>query len=85
LGAVGLAVSVPSAPGFLGTYQLAYREVLVRYGVDPATALAVGLLVWLVFWITFIVQGFFALRAGHGHLVDLTSPGSGKDRSPHRR
>ena len=84
LGATGVAVAIPSAPGFFGPYQLAFKEVLERFGVDPATALAIGLLVWLVFWLTFIVQGFLVVRLSHASLVELTRP-AGKDPSPSRR
>ena len=45
LGAVGVAVAIPSAPGFFGTYQLAFKTVLEQFGVDSATALALGLVV----------------------------------------
>ncbi len=84
LGATGVAVAIPSAPGFFGPYQLAFKEVLERFGVDPATALAIGLLVWVVFWVTFVVQGFIALRMGRLSLREILSP-AGKDPAAGRR
>lgn len=63
LAATGVAVSLPSAPGFFGPYQLAFKEVLVRFDVDPATALAVGMMVWVVFWATFVLHGFLVVGA----------------------
>lgn len=72
LGAVGVAVAVPSAPGFLGTYQLAFKAVLERFGVDPSTALALGLLVWLVFWLTLTLAGLAVLRLRGTSLGELT-------------
>jgi hypothetical protein len=72
LGAVGVAVAIPSAPGFIGPYQLAFKAVLVRFGVDPATSLAVGMLVWFVFWVTLTLQGLLVLRSSHIHLSDIT-------------
>jgi hypothetical protein len=48
LAAIGVAVALPSAPGFVGTYQLAFKAVLEPLGVDPATALAMGIVVWVV-------------------------------------
>ncbi len=72
LGAVGAAVAVPSAPGFIGPYQLAFKAVLVRLGVDPATALAMGVLVWFIFWLTLTLQGLLVLRAAHTSLSELT-------------
>ena len=81
LGATGAAVALPSAPGFFGPYQLAYKEVLVHFGVDPATALAAGLLVWLVFWLTFILQGLLVVRLGPTALREII-PAAGKDPTP---
>ncbi len=71
LGAVGVAIALPSAPGFIGPYQLAFKTVLVRLGVEPATALAMGVLVWTVFWITLTLQGFVMLRGSGLSLSDL--------------
>lgn len=71
LGAVGVAVAIPSAPGFIGPYQLAFKAVLVRLGVDPATALAMGVLVWFVFWLTLTLQGLFFLRSSRRSLTEL--------------
>lgn len=71
LGAVGAAVAIPSAPGFIGPYQLAFKAVLVHFGVEPATALAMGVLVWFVFWVTLTLQGLVVLRSGHTSLSEL--------------
>jgi uncharacterized membrane protein YbhN (UPF0104 family) len=71
LAVVGVAVAIPSAPGFFGPYQLAFKAVLVRLGVDPATALAVGLLVWFVFWVTLTVLGLVVLRMRRTSLGEL--------------
>lgn len=71
LGAVGVAVALPSAPGFIGPYQLAFKAVLVRFGVEPATALAMGVLVWFAFWLTLTLQGLFFLRASNRSLSEL--------------
>jgi len=71
LGAVGVAVAIPSAPGFIGPYQLAFKAVLVRFGVDPATALAMAVMVWFVFWLTLTLQGLLVLRSTHTSLSEL--------------
>ena len=71
LGAVGVAVALPSAPGFIGPYQLAFKAVLVRFGVEPATALAMGVLVWFAFWLTLTLQGLFFLRRSNRSLAEL--------------
>ena len=71
LAAVGVAVAIPSAPGFFGTYQLAYSSVLERFGVTPTEALALGLLVWFVFWITLVALGMLVLRSQRTSLGEL--------------
>ncbi len=78
LAAVGVAVAIPSTPGFFGTYQLAFNSVLERFGVSPAEALAMGLLVWFVFWITLVALGLLVLRSQRTSLGELTLH-AGKD------
>jgi uncharacterized protein (TIRG00374 family) len=73
LGAVGVAVAIPSAPGFIGPYQLAFVTVLVRFGVDKPTALAMGVLAWIAFWVTLTLQGLVVLRSTHTSLSELAS------------
>lgn len=94
LTAVGLAVAVPSAPGFFGPYHLACREALGLFGVDKDAALAMGTLVHAVFWLTMVLAGLAVLRLRrtslteleqHGSLDDLAPAGSGKDPAPGRR
>lgn len=71
LAAVGVAVALPSAPGFIGPYQLAFQAVLVRFGVDPAEALAMGVLVWAAFWLTLTVQGIVVLRLSRTTIAEM--------------
>ena len=84
LSAVGVAVTIPSAPGFFGVYQVAFIAVLKPMGVDDATCLALGLLVWLVFWCTYTFQGLIVLRVGGISFAELTAA-SGKDYTTDRR
>ncbi|MCG8592204.1 MAG: flippase-like domain-containing protein [Proteobacteria bacterium] len=84
LAALGVAVAIPSAPGFVGPYQLAFVEVLERFGVDGATALAMGALVWFVFWISFVGNGVAVLRFGGISLAEITRA-PGKDPTTARR
>ncbi|MEE2672346.1 MAG: lysylphosphatidylglycerol synthase transmembrane domain-containing protein [Myxococcota bacterium] len=77
LGAVGVAVAIPSAPGFFGTYQLAFKTVLEQFGVESATALALGLVVWFVFWAALTVAGLAVMRSGGTRLRDLTRRAQG--------
>jgi uncharacterized protein (TIRG00374 family) len=69
LTAVGIAVAIPSAPGFFGPYHLACRAALTRFGVPQAQALAVGTLAHGIFWVTVTALGLWVLRS-HGSSLD---------------
>jgi hypothetical protein len=71
LAAIGVAVALPSAPGFIGPYQLAFQAVLIRFGVEPAVALAMGVLVWAAFWVTLTLQGILVLRASRITIAEM--------------
>jgi uncharacterized membrane protein YbhN (UPF0104 family) len=59
---VGIAVALPSAPGFFGPYHYAARLALGRFGLADSTALAVGTLAHATFWVIVTCAGFVALR-----------------------
>ncbi len=69
--AVGMAVAIPSAPGFFGTYHAACKLALEPFGVSPETAVALGTLVHGVFWLTLTLLGLAVLRFGKTSLSDL--------------
>ncbi len=71
LGALGAAVAIPSAPGSIGPYQLAFTAVLVPFGVAKPTALAMGIVVWWVYWLTLTLQGLVYLALGKGSPFEL--------------
>ena len=71
LSAVGVAVALPSAPGFFGLYHTACRLVLERFGVSAETSVAIGTLCHAVFWITMIAIGAWALRGQRTRLSEL--------------
>jgi hypothetical protein len=60
-----MAVAIPSAPGFFGTYHAACRLALEPLGVAPEDAVALGTLVHGVFWITLTLLGLAVLRSRH--------------------
>jgi uncharacterized protein (TIRG00374 family) len=62
LAAIGVGVALPSAPGFFGPYQLACRLALEPFGVNDATAVALGILFNVVFWVTLTSLGLAVLR-----------------------
>jgi hypothetical protein len=60
--AVGVAVALPSAPGFFGIFHAACRFALERFGVGPETAVAAGTLIHGVMWLTLTGLGLPVLR-----------------------
>jgi uncharacterized protein (TIRG00374 family) len=60
--AVGVAVALPSAPGFFGIFHMACRFALVSFGIAPATAVAAGTLLHGVMWVTLTMSGLLVLR-----------------------
>jgi len=51
------AVSAPSAPGFIGTFQAGCVLALSLFGVSRAEAIPYAFVVWAVQWLTQVVLG----------------------------
>lgn len=79
LAAVGIAVALPSAPGFFGLYHSACRLVLESFGMAPEMAVALGTLLHAVFWVTLTATGFLVLRARHTRFGDLDRVAGGAE------
>jgi uncharacterized protein (TIRG00374 family) len=71
LAAVGMAVAIPSAPGFFGTYHAACKLALEPFGVASETAVALGTLLHGTFWVTLTLLGLAVLRSGSTSLRGL--------------
>jgi len=71
LAAIGIAVSLPSAPGFFGPYQWACKLALESFGVDEASAVALGILFNSVFWVTLTALGLAVLRWRRTSLAEI--------------
>lgn len=69
--AVGVAVALPSAPGFFGLFHLACKIALLRFGVAPETAVAAGTLIHAMMWVTLTSLGLLVLRARHTSLGEV--------------
>lgn len=77
--AVGVAVAIPSAPGFFGVFHMACKFALVGLGVAPATAVAAGTLLHGVMWLTLTGLGLVVLRLRHtslGEIEEVAEPPS---------
>ncbi|HEY3310621.1 MAG TPA: lysylphosphatidylglycerol synthase transmembrane domain-containing protein [Anaerolineales bacterium] len=60
-GIVNLATTIPSAPGYIGTFDAPGIAVLVAYGVDQATAAGYTLTLHAALWIPITLLGAFYL------------------------
>jgi hypothetical protein len=77
LAAVGIAVAIPSAPGFFGPFQFAASKALQRFGVAPVTAVAFGMVVHAVMWVTITALGLLVLRLRGTSLEDVDQAAGG--------
>ena len=79
LAAIGVAVALPSAPGFFGAYHLACKLALASFGVSPETAVALGTLCHAVFWVCLTALGLVVLRVRQTSLVEVDEAAVGGD------
>jgi len=64
-GIVNLATTIPSAPGYVGTFDAPGIAVLVAYGVPKATAAAYTLVLHIALWAPITALGaYYFLREG---------------------
>jgi uncharacterized protein (TIRG00374 family) len=66
-GVVNLATTLPSAPGYVGTFDAPGIAVLTLYGVDSATAIAYTLVLHAALWLPITLLGiYYMIREGLG-------------------
>lgn len=58
---IAIAVSVPSAPGFIGSYQLGCVLALGLFAIDESTALAYSLVLHMTQFVSVIGAGLYSL------------------------
>ena len=63
LAAGTLATAIPSAPGYVGTFDWFAAQGLEAYGAPPQRAVAFALTVHAVLWVPLTVAGLFCLLA----------------------
>lgn len=76
--AIGVAVALPSAPGFFGLFHYACRLALVHSGVPAETAVAAGTLIHSVMWVTLSALGFAVLRSRRTSLAEVDRAAGGE-------
>jgi uncharacterized protein (TIRG00374 family) len=60
-GIVNLATTIPSAPGYIGTFDAPGIAVLVAYGLDQATAAGYTLVLHVALWLPITLLGAYYL------------------------
>lgn len=64
-GVVNLATTLPSAPGYIGTFDAPGIEILTIFGVNPAVAAGYTLVLHAALWLPITLLGFwYTLREG---------------------
>jgi len=71
LAATVLAVSLPAAPGFFGTIQLAFVLALMPYGVSENDALAGSIIFHIITYLYVMVSGVIALQQLNMRVTEL--------------
>ena len=67
---LGLGMMIPSAPGYVGTYQFLVVAALAMFGVVPSAALAFSLVLHAWLYVTTTLWGVVGLSLGGFSLYD---------------
>ncbi len=79
---IGFGTALPNVPGMFGPYQYACILALGMFGVAQADALAYGLVLNAIQFLTLIAQGLIALPFADVSFTDLFKAGEAKDARP---
>ncbi|MEM7033213.1 MAG: lysylphosphatidylglycerol synthase transmembrane domain-containing protein [Chloroflexota bacterium] len=81
-GVVNLATTLPSAPGYIGTFDTPGIEVLTIFGIDPDVAAAYTLVLHAALWLPVTLLGlWYMYKEGlsFGELRTASNQGAGDD------
>ncbi|WP_374688161.1 lysylphosphatidylglycerol synthase transmembrane domain-containing protein [Promineifilum sp.] len=84
-GVVNLATTLPSAPGYIGTFDGPGIAVLTLYGVDPAIATAYTLTLHAALWLPITLLGFYYMvrsQLGWGDIGRAVEAGLATEAGP---
>lgn len=81
-GIVNLATTIPSAPGYIGTFDAPGIAVLVAYGVDQATAAGYTLVLHVALWLPITLLGAYYLAREGVKWSDSLRAEAGSTQSP---
>ena len=60
-GIANLATTIPSAPGYIGTWEAVTKAVLVAYMIDPEVALGYAVVLHVALWLPITLLGAYYL------------------------
>jgi len=72
------AVSAPSAPGFIGTFQAGCIIALALFGIERADAIPYSFVAWAVQWLAQIVLGVVFLLRENVSFRDIQASEEGR-------
>ncbi|MBN1230444.1 MAG: flippase-like domain-containing protein [Anaerolineales bacterium] len=82
-GVVNLATTIPSAPGYVGTFDAPGIAVLSAYGVAPTLATAYTLVLHVALWVPITALGaFYMWREGIHWNEDVRKEAQESDKNP---
>lgn len=73
---VALAVSVPSAPGFIGVFWAGSELALGLFGVDKSMGFTFGVLAWIVQLLVIVAMGLWSMSRLNLSLGDMRNAAS---------
>ncbi len=62
LALVNLGIMIPSAPGYLGTFEAAFMFVLVYFGIEKEIALSAALIIHTIWFVSTIFFGLISIK-----------------------
>jgi uncharacterized protein (TIRG00374 family) len=69
-GIANLATTIPSAPGYIGTWEAVTKAVLVAFLVEPETALGYAVVLHVALWLPITALGAYYLAREGIHWSD---------------
>jgi len=69
----GFGITIPSSPGFIGTYHAAVVAGLAVFGISYELAIGVAIIMHAAFFLPFIVLGLVFLWTEHVSLQEVWS------------
>ena len=71
-----LSTIIPSAPGYIGTFEAGFVLAFAALGLSVETAISMAIIIHLLFFIGTTILGFVSLKGLNISLTDLTKIGS---------